>query len=604
VRGGSGLTSRHGALPLLLGILVAAWTCLAFTPVLGDGFVNWDDHAMFVENPYHRGDWPARLRGAWTKSVLGEFMPVTWMTYAVDRSLWNLDPAGYHLTSLLLHAATALAVYLLARHLLREALGAGGAEEETSDLSVGAAVAALAFGVHPLRVEPVAWVSARGTILGGLLLVLAVLVYVVGAERGRQRGRVPVSWLLGSLLLFVASLLARATGLVLPAVLVVLDVYPLRRLGGRRGWFETATWPVWAEKVAFGVVGALAVPMGFLARGRDSMAFWDGGYDPGIAVVRAIHSSAFYVWKSVGVGSLSPVYAMPKRSAPMLGAVLLSGVALLALTGLLVALRRRWPGALTAWLVYGIVVLPLSGIVPFGRLRSAADRYTYVACIGLAVVAGGAVVLALRAWRQGRLGRAEIALVAIGTLTVLLGWSVLSWRETAVWRDSVTLWSRAVAVIPESPTARNNLGAALMAQGEFERALEQFRVAEQTWTGHPGMLTNVGRALRGAGRLEEAATTFRRVVQIVPGWAGARVDLGATLADLGRVDEAAREFDLALRADPGSPAAYYQLGQLSARQGRGAEATVLLERAAVLQRERAARGGPPVPAAVIPAGDD
>src|SRR4030095_6490990 len=114
-------------------------------------------------------------------------------------------------------------------------------------------------------------------------------------------------------------------------------------------------------------------------------------------------------WKSVGVGSLSPVYAMPKRSALMLGAVLLSGVALLALTGLLVALPRRCPGALPAWLVYGIVVLPLSGIVPFGRLRSAADRYTYVACIGLAVVAGGAGVLAVGAGRQGGLGRREIA---------------------------------------------------------------------------------------------------------------------------------------------------------------------------------------------------
>jgi hypothetical protein len=584
--------------------LVVAWTCLAFTPVLGDGFVNWDDHAMFVENPYHRGDWPARLRGAWTKSVLGEFMPVTWMTYAVDRSLWNLAPAGYHLTSLLLHAATALAVYVLARRLLREALGAGGADG-TSDLAVGAAVAALAFGVHPLRVEPVAWVSARGTILGGLLLVLAVLVYVAGAERGRQGNRVPIPWLLGSLLLFAASLLARATGLVLPAVLVVLDVYPLRRLGGGRGrWFARATWPVWAEKVAFGVIGALAVPMGFLARGRDSMAFWGGGYDPGVALARAVHSGAFYVWKSVVVGSLSPVYAMPKRSAPMLGAVLLSGVALLALTSLLVAVRRRWPGALTAWLVYGIVVLPLSGIVPFGRLRSAADRYTYVACIGLAVVAGGAAVLALRAWRQGRLGRAAIALVGIGTLTVLLGWSVLSWQETAVWHDSVTLWSRAVAMMPHSPTARNNLGAALLARGEFEQALENFRVAEQTWTGHPGMLTNIGRALRGAGRLEEAVTTFRRVVRAVPGWAGARIDLGATLADLGRVDEAARELDLALRADPGSPAAYYQLGKLSARQGRGAEATVQFERAAVLERERAGQGGPRVPAAVVPAGDD
>src|SRR5262249_40132361 len=194
---------------------------------------------------------------------------------------------------LILHVLAAVAVFALARKLLRHALGAdapGGAA-----VDVGATAAALAFAVHPLRVEAVAWGSARGTVLGGLLLVLAVLAYLAGWDRGRARGKVPTAWLALSMALFVASLLARATGLVLPAVLLVLDIYPLRRIGGEAwGWWGPSARRAWAEKGAFAVIGALATPMGFLARGEDGGGFTAAGWDPLMAGSGTACSAGIY----------------------------------------------------------------------------------------------------------------------------------------------------------------------------------------------------------------------------------------------------------------------------------------------------------------------
>jgi protein O-mannosyl-transferase len=266
--------------PRTLAGIALIWTVVTFLPVVQNDFVNWDDFRMFLDNRAHRGSWPDRLQGAWASHRLGEYMPITWMSFALDRSLWGNDARGYHLTSLLLHALTALAVMLLAWRLLRHALGSEPPVPDES-LWVGATVAALAFAVHPLRVEPVAWASARGTVLGGLLLVLAVLVYVVGCERGQGRGRIPAVWLASALALFAASLLARATGLVLPLVLLTLDVYPLRRLaGGPRRWRGPAERAVLAEKVGFGVLGLLAVPMAYLARGEEVGDFCSSATTP------------------------------------------------------------------------------------------------------------------------------------------------------------------------------------------------------------------------------------------------------------------------------------------------------------------------------------
>jgi Flp pilus assembly protein TadD len=562
---------------------VAVWTLLTFLPTVGNDFVNWDDPRMFLDNPYHRGPWPARLRNAWSSHLLGEFMPVTWMSYGLDRSLWDLHAPGYHLTSLLLHVLAALAVYALARRLLGHALGAQAPDRGRAAVDVGAAVAALVFAVHPLRLEPVAWVSARGTVLGGLLLVLSLLLYVVGWERGRTVGRIPWTWLLGSALLFVASLLARATGLVLPAVLVVLDVYPLRRLAARPAeWWRPAARRVWAEKAVFAMIGALALPMGFLARGDEVGDFSRAGWDPLMSLAWAVYSVGFYVWKTVGIGTLSPIYPMPTREDPMLLAVAMSALTAAAITGILVATRRRWPGALAAWVAYLILLAPMSGIAPFGRLRGAVDRYTYVACLGWALVAGGAVAVGWRAWRDGRARRSRLAPLLGLLAAVLMVWSLVTWRQAVVWRNGVTLWTRAVAVVPDSPVARTNLGTALAARGDFAGAEAHYRQAARVWRTQPGILQNLGRALAAQNRLAEAEEPFRRLVELRPDWAEAHLDLGTVLYNLGRVDAAVIAFTRAVELSPGSARGHLSLGIALRRQGRAAEAEGHLRQAAAL----------------------
>jgi hypothetical protein len=591
---------------------VLVWILIAFLPVVESDFVNWDDLRMFLDNAGHRGSWATRLWAAWTSHRLGEYMPVTWMSYALDRSLWADDPSGYHLSSLLLHAAAAIGVLALARRLLRHALGAD-AEGGRAGLWGGATVAALAFAVHPLRVEPVAWVSARGTLLGGLLLVLSLLVYVLGWERGRATDRIPARWLLGSLGLFAASLLARATGLVLPAVLVVLDIYPLRRLGGGPGhWSGPAARAVWVEKLGFGLLALLAVPMGYLARGEEVGDFWRFGHEPGLGLAWGVYSAAFYPWKTLIPAGLGPVYPMPEAGDMMLGTVFLSLCALVGITAGLIVLARRWPGPLAAWVVYLVVIAPLSGVLPFGRLRGVSDRYSYVACIGWAIVAGGAATLLWRELRDGRMGRLRASAIGAAILAVLVGWSALSWQQTKIWRDSLTLWVWALGIAGDSPVVHNNLGWAWAHAGEFARAEAHSRRAVDAWPTNPTVLQTLARILAAQGRLEESAETLRRAVAVAPGWPDGRTDLGSVLYESGATDGAMEQLRRAIELEPGEARAHELLGRALAGEGRTREAELHFRLAAELNGgpwpspgapgARPGAYGVPVPPAPAPGG--
>ena len=583
----------------LIGV-VLVWTLLAFLPVIRNDFVNWDDFRMFLDNAAHRGTWEDRLRGAWASHRLGEYMPVTWMSYGLDRSLWDTAASGYHLTNLLLHAMTALAVMALASRLLRHSLGTETGDRDSS-LWIGATVAALAFAVHPLRVEPVAWISARGTVLGGLFLVLSVLAYVGGSERAGAAGRMPAGWLLGSLVLFAASLLARATGLVLPLVLVVLDVYPLRRIGGGPGrWVGRAVRAAWIEKLGFVLLAFLTVPMAYLARGEEVGDFWHFGYEPAIALTWGVYSLGFYVLKTLVPGGLGPVYPMPEAQDPMVPAVLLSLAVIAAVTAGLVVLRRRWPGAITAWTVYFILIAPLSGILPFGRLRGVADRYTYVACIGWVIVAGGAATLGWRRVRNGHLKPAWARAIGVAVLGILVGWSMLSWQQAKIWRNGITLWGWAEGVHKNSPVVQNNLGWAWAHAREFERAETHARRAAEAWPNNPTVLQTLARILAAQRRYEESAEILRRAVEVEPRWPEGRTDLGSVLYEFGQTGQAVEQLQRAIRLDPEEARAHDYLGRALTAEGRLQEAEMHLRRAAELERSAWPRPDPLDPTKAAP----
>jgi protein O-mannosyl-transferase len=248
--GGSatGTTRDHAWTWLAPGLTVLV-TILVFRSSLGHQFLSWDDLRMFPENPHYRGLGWSELRWDWTTFHLGEYMPLTWMTYGADYLLWGLDPFGYHLTNLALHGLTVGVVYVLGARLLALAWTAP-VQPTPRARALAMGIAALLFAIHPLRVEPVAWVSARGSLLGGLLALLAVAAYLRAHMRGCPPRPHP-GWWLASLGLFLLALLARSTNVMLPFVLLVLDVYPLGRVGGDRAWWRGEVWRLSREKLPF-----------------------------------------------------------------------------------------------------------------------------------------------------------------------------------------------------------------------------------------------------------------------------------------------------------------------------------------------------------------
>src|SRR5437667_185030 len=207
---------------MLVVLAVAALTCLVFLPALDGRFLPWDDESNLVANRAWRGLGPSQLGWMLTSFHKGHWIPVTWLSFAVDYLVWGMDPRGYHLTNVLIHGANAGLVCLLVMRLLETASGVGG----TARLA-GAAAAALAFALHPLRVESVAWVTERRDVLSAFFFLLAIIAYL-RAVREESLWRSGWSWLaLGA---FALSLGSKSMAESLPVVLLVLDAYPLGRV--------------------------------------------------------------------------------------------------------------------------------------------------------------------------------------------------------------------------------------------------------------------------------------------------------------------------------------------------------------------------------------
>src|SRR6059036_3300894 len=238
-----------------------------FLPTLQNQFVSWDDDKNFLENPHYRGLSWTHLHWMWT-THLGHYIPLTWMTLGLDYLLWGMNPVGYHLTSLLLHAANAVVFFFVVRRLLAQALSSPS--ERGYALAVSAGVAALVFAIHPLRVESVAWVTERRDVLSGLFYLLTILIYLRACER-EERGR---GWYWLSVAVFGCALLSKSMVLNLPVVLLILDVYPLRRLGGFVGWWSEPARRIYVEKIPFVLLAAAASAIAVMAQSSVHAALW------------------------------------------------------------------------------------------------------------------------------------------------------------------------------------------------------------------------------------------------------------------------------------------------------------------------------------------
>ena len=543
-----------------LGAGVFLVTVLVYVPCLFHGFVNWDDHANIFDNPGFRGLGPAQLGWMFTTFHLGPYQPLSWLTLGLDYALWGLNPLGYHLTNIILHAACAAAFFAVSLTLLRR-ITPGDPDAPAWRVPVCAAVAALVFSLHPLRVESVAWISERRDPLSGVFYLLSVNAYLRGI--GRQ------GWLrrhLPALASFTAALLAKAIVISLPFALLALDYFPLRRLPAEpRRWLDSGSRGVWIEKIPYLLLALAAGIAGYIgqARAGATLPLADWGLGPRLSL--AAYSLVFYLGKTVWPAALSPLYEAPRPALlwhwPYWGAALIVA----ALTVLAVWNRRRWPAGVALWVFYGASVGPVLGLVKLGEFATA-DRYTYLSCLGWAVLAGSLLAYALR-------GRPAIRIAALFlsfVLCVLLG--LLTSRQTAVWRTSETLWRHALAYNQGQVVAATNLGNVLAEQGRLDEAVVQYTRSIRNDPRSANSYANLGNALSQKGMAPQAMAAFRQALKWNPAHVQAQNNLAVLLAAAGEFAAAEYHFRAALHYQPGTALAHLGLAKILSSTNRLEEA--------------------------------
>jgi tetratricopeptide (TPR) repeat protein len=542
---------------------------------LASGFT-YDDQYNIVENPNYRGLGLSQLTWMCTTFHMGHYQPLSWVTLGLDYVLWGENPRGYHLTNVILHVANAVLVYLLALALL-------GAYPDPSpkmrsrtpwSVHVAALLATLLFALHPLRVESVAWVTERRDVLSSFFLLLAVLFYLHAHGGAAAR---PTRWVGLALTAYALSLLSRALGVTFPAVLLLLDWYPLRRIGGRGGWMGRAVWRVCAEKIPFALLALIFVIVAPIAARFSGASATLAEHGLLGRTAQACYGLIFYLWKTVLPFKLAPLYEIPPvmvlPSAKYIVPAVLVFLAVLA--GLVWG--RRWPWLTVVALLHVVLLGPVLGFLQAGP-QEVADRYSYLPAVGWAILVGGGL---LWLWQRARYRGLALACSGI-SVPILLGLAVLTWRQSQAWRNQESLWSQAVRNAP-SPTSHLSLGGVYAQAGRLPDAITQYRAA---WRLAPRDATTVcalAKALAQTGQLDEAALVCQQALSHVGNDARVHFQYGNVLRVLHRADDVLREYTEATRLDPRLVEARVNLGGALAERGRTEEAIAELRQALRLQ---------------------
>jgi Flp pilus assembly protein TadD len=384
-------------------------------------------------------------------------------------------------------------------------------------------------------------------------------------------GPIARRWWALSVAAFAGALLSKALAMTLPLTLLLLDVHPLRR--GRLGWRALLI-----EKAPYLVLAAGAAAVSVIARQGSGNITEYGQYGVEARVALAGYTFWFYPWKSLWPAGLAAMYELPATLRLAEPRFLVPVIVVVAVTIVLVVLRRRWPAALAAWLSSVIALAPVSGLVHSGN-QLAADRYSYLSSLGLAVFAGAALTWSLSHARA-------VPLVATTALVVVVALAAGAWAQTTTWRDSESLWRRAVAVDPACSICESNLGRVIARPPRLDEAEAHVRRAIALRPDRPGPHENLGMILLARGRLPEAEAAFRESVRLRPRHGPAHNDLGVVLASAGRDAEAEAAFREAARLSPRLADARANLGLLYVRQDRHEEAIEVLQRALALDPTR------------------
>lgn len=550
-------------------VALVALSVFVYSSVGSFPFLSWDDPQYVTQNPHVLAGltW-ANAQWAFTTAYASNWHPLTWLSHMADIDMYGLAPGPAHLTNLVLHAATALVLFIILWRM-------------TGAWAPSGVVAAL-FAVHPSHVESVAWIAERKDVLSTLLWAVTLLAYAAYVRRPAIGRYVQVC------ACFALALLAKPMVVTLPFVLLLLDVWPLGRLsstpaaaGSPRG--STGAWgragQLVREKIPLFLLAAASSVATFVAQRQGGAVAEFEALPLAARLSNAVVSYAVYLKQLIWPAGLSPFYPYARSTSP----ALLTGCALVLLivSALAVVGSRRRPYLLVGWLWYLGTLVPVIGVVQVGS-QAMADRYTYIPSIGLFIaVAWTAAAVAIDAprWRPALIVAAVVTIGAYASVARV---------QASYWRDNLSLWQRAVDVTATNEVAETGLGVALVDRGRSDEALPHFEAALRVNPAYAFAHNDLGAELRRRRQTADAIAHLSEALRFRPDFPEAANNLGNALADAGRLDEAAARYAEALRLKPDYAEAHNGLGAVLARQDKWDAAIDQFTEAARLQPQSAA----------------
>jgi len=425
-----------------LFLTVIIW--LVFAQTLGHDFINFDDDRYVYENAdVSRGLTPEGFKWLLTHSHANLWHPLTTLSHMVDCQIYGLRPAGHHFTNVLLHNFGVVLLFVLLSQM-------------TGCIWRSAFVAAI-FAIHPMRVESVAWVAERKDVLSGVFFALTLGAYMRYARAPSPGRYVTMS------IFVVCGLMSKATFVTVPLVLLLLDYWPLRRAQGLRAWRRLVL-----EKVPLLVLSVAAAAATIFVQTVTMATLEQLPLLPRIK--NAAVSLMVYLRQMSWPNDLAIFYPHPHDQLNIWLVLICAGL-LVAITVAAILLRRKRPYVFVGWFWYLILLAPVLGIFQAG-LQSRADRFTYLPHIGITIALTWTVADLAQRWR---VHRAVLSSIAICVSTVF---AICAWKQTTYWRDSISVWERALAVTFDNQIAHQDLAAALWSRGRIAESRIHSRAAE------------------------------------------------------------------------------------------------------------------------------
>ena len=542
---------KCNGIPLFGALIISVLTAIAYSGVPQHVFLNWDDYDYILKNSYVKSLSIENLSWMFTNYSMGNWHPLTWLSLALNYEIWGNNPLPFKITSIVIHILNSFLVYLLSCKILilvRDNFHKGDNNwlSPVSDRSLAAAgvFAAVLFGVHPLHVESVSWISERKDLLYSFFYMLSIYYYIRFRETNDNS-----KYIILSVLMFLFSLMSKPMAVTLPIVLLLLDAYPLKRVSWDKSPKEILL-TLLSRKYSFLMLAFLASLIALLTQ-RSTIQGVDA-LDMGSRIINACMSIVLYIYHFFWPVNLSTFYSFhPMSTDPNLFSLLPVAVVLsVTIWFLYLAIRHHIFSPLVCWLYIFVTLLPIIGIIKVGA-QASADRYTYLPLLSLYIAT--AALLAIIHHRI-RFSKPLVALGVIVSCGIALAATALTHRQNEFWKDDESVWSRAIELSPGTAIVPYiYLGTIYLQQNKLQAAIDEINKAISIQPSNLMGLERLGKIYELMGKEKLAANTYREIIRTHPEHSLGYTRYGDLLYSKKQMSVAKQFYTKAFELDPLSP---------------------------------------------------